>query len=52
MPLEQVRNRVYLTDGHYKLINSKSVRITKIYGEVPEWATDELIKRYTEGQKP
>lgn len=48
----QVRNRVYLTDGHYKLINSKSVRITKIYGEVPEWATDELIKRYTEGQKP
>ena len=48
----QIRNRVYLLDGHYKLVNSKSVQITKIYDDVPKWATDELIKQYREGQKP
>ena len=39
----QVRNRVYLTNGHYKLINSKSVKILKIYDVIPAWATDELV---------
>ena len=48
----QIKNRVYLLDGHYKLINSKSVKITKTYDDIPEWATEELIKRYNEGQKP
>lgn len=38
----QIKNRVYLTKGHYKLINSKTVKITKIYDDVPEWTTQEL----------
>lgn len=47
----QVRNRVYLTNGHYKLVNSESVKITKVYKEVPEWATDELKDKYIRGSK-
>lgn len=48
----QIKNRVYLLDGHYKLVNSKSVKITRKYGGIPEWATEELIQQYNEGQKP
>ena len=40
----QVKNRVYLSENHYKMINSKS--------DVPEWASDELIQQYTKNQKP
>lgn len=46
----QVRNKVYLLDGHYKFVNSDSVKITTIYNEVPDWASDALIKRYDEFQ--
>lgn len=42
----QLKNRVYLTTGHYKLINSKSVKITKKYDDIPDWATEELIEKY------
>jgi len=48
----QIRNRVYLLDGHYKLVNGKSVHITKVYDDVPVWATDELVKQYKDSQKP
>lgn len=48
----QVKNRVYLSENHYKMINSKSVHITRIYEDVPEWASDELIQQYTKNQKP
>lgn len=48
----QIKNRVYLLDGHYKLLNSKSVHITKVHEEVPPWASEELIQRYKEGQNP
>lgn len=42
----QIRNRVYLLKGNYKLVNNKGVKITKKYGNVPEWATEELIEKY------
>ena len=42
----QIKNRVYLTDGGYKLINGKGVRIKKHFDTIPEWATDELIKKH------
>ncbi len=48
----QVKNRVYLLDGHFKMVNSKSVHITRIYEDVPKWASDELIQQYTKNQKP
>ena len=44
----QVRNRVYLKNGKYKLINSKGVRIVKKFQDIPEWATEELINKYNE----
>lgn len=37
---------VYLVNGKYKMINNKNTRIVKIFDDVPEWATDELIYRY------
>lgn len=44
----QIKNRVYLLNGKYKLINSKSLRIKKKFNEIPEWATEELINKYNE----
>lgn len=42
----QVENRVYLLDGHYKMVNSRAVKITKKYAGIPEWATEDLIEKY------
>lgn len=42
----QIENKVYLLDGSYKFVNSKSLNITKIYEGVPEWTNDILIKKY------
>lgn len=42
----QIKNRVYLLKGSYKLINSKSVHITAKYPGIPDWASEELIDRY------
>lgn len=42
----QVQNKVFLTTGHFKYVNSKSVKITKIYDEIPDWATPALLERF------
>lgn len=42
----QVRNRVYMSNGTYKLVNSKGLRVTNNIEGVPEWAADILIERY------
>lgn len=42
----QIKNKVFLVDGHYKMINSKSVKKTKTWDSIPEWATDDLISKY------
>lgn len=47
----QIKNRVYLDEEHYKLINSKSVKIIQIWNDVPEWANEELIAKYVEKKK-
>ena len=47
----QIKNRVYLLNGSYKLVNSKSVRIFKIYDNIPEWASENLIKQYIDFNK-
>lgn len=44
----QIKNRVYMNNGSYKLINSKGVTIKKTFDTIPEWATDELINKYTD----
>ena len=38
----QVKNRVYLADGTYKMVNSKGNKVTRVFDETPEWATDEM----------
>lgn len=42
----QIENKVYLEDGHYKLVNSKSVKILEKYEGIPEWATDKMREQY------
>lgn len=42
----QIKNRVYLSDGKYKLINNKNTEIKTKYKEIPTWATDEMKSKY------
>lgn len=42
----QVRNRIYLNNGTYKLVNAKTLSITRKFEEVPAWANDTLIEKY------
>ena len=35
----QVENKILLADGRYKMVNRTSLRITKRYDCIPEWAT-------------
>jgi hypothetical protein len=41
----QIKNRIYLENGSYKLINGKGARIKNIYDDIPTWATDEMIEK-------
>lgn len=47
----QIKNRVYLLDGKYKMVNGKSVKVKKIYDDIPTWATSELIEKYNKFNK-
>lgn len=47
----QIKNRVYLIDGKYKMVNNKGLRIKKVISNIPEWATDTLIQKYNEFNK-
>ena len=47
----QVKNKVYLINGKYKMANSGSLRVTKKYDQIPEWATEELIVKYKQFYK-
>lgn len=42
----QVENRVYLADGHYKLVNNRGFSFVRKYDGIPDWATDELKAKY------
>lgn len=42
----QIENKVFLTNGHYKLINNKNFKIEKTYSNIPDWVTQELKDRY------
>lgn len=42
----QVENTCYLVSGKRKLLNASKTKILKEYSEIPEWATEELKKRY------
>ena len=42
----QLKNRVYLLEGSYKLVNSKGLKITRKYDGIPEWANELLFEKY------
>ena len=42
----QIKNRVYLIDGNYKLVNGKGVTIKNKFNIIPEWATEDLVIKY------
>lgn len=42
----QIENTCYLENGKRKLMNASKTRIIKKYDSIPEWATDDLIKRF------
>ena len=42
----QIENKIFTTDGHYKLVNRSTLKITQKYDEVPEWANEYLLEKY------
>lgn len=42
----QVENTCYLVNGKRKLLNASKTKILKKYVGIPDWATEELKKRY------
>lgn len=42
----QIKNKVYLLNGHYKMLNSKCVKIMKIWTDIPDWADESLINKF------
>ena len=42
----QIQNKIYLLNGNYKMVNRSTLKITKQYLDIPEWATKELIFLY------
>ncbi len=46
----QVQNRIYTLDGHYKMVNRTTLKITKSYTVIPTWANAYLSSKYNESQ--
>lgn len=42
----QVNDKIYLTDGRYKRVSTKGLKIIEVFSEIPEWSTCELRQRY------
>lgn len=42
----QIKNRIYDLNGHYKMVNRTTLKITKSYGDIPEWANQYLKDLY------
>lgn len=42
----QVKNRIYLANGTYKLVNRTSLRVAKVYSDIPSWANQFLRDKY------
>lgn len=42
----QVKNRVYLVDGSYKMVNNRETKVTRVFDDTPEWATDDMKTMY------
>lgn len=42
----QIENKIYLLDGHHKMLNSKNVIIKKEYKGIPSWVNESLKEKY------
>lgn len=42
----QIKNRCYLPNGKYKMVNNRGFRIKYVYNTIPEWADDVLVSMY------
>ena len=42
----QIRNRCYLPNGKYKMVNNRGFRVKYAYHTIPEWADEVLIAMY------
>lgn len=48
----QIENKIYLANGHHKMINRSTLKITKIYDNIPPWASQSLIELYQKHLTP
>lgn len=44
----QIKNKIYMIDGKYKFVNRSTLKITKQYSDIPEWANEYLKDLYQE----
>lgn len=47
----QIKNKIYLSNGRYKMVNRSTLNVTKRYEDVPEWAGEGLIELYNSAVK-
>lgn len=47
----QIQNKIYLPNGRYKMVNRRTLTITKRYEGIPGWATEALKAAYAKGQE-
>ena len=47
----QIKNKIFLTTGRYKMVNRSTLDITRRYDVVPEWAGEYLIELYNSAIK-
>lgn len=42
----QIKNKIYMEDGTYKFVNRSTLKVTKQYPDIPEWANEYLKNLY------
>lgn len=42
----QIQNKIFLENGRYKMVNRSSLKITKRYNEIPDWANQKQKEMY------
>ena len=47
----QIKNKIYLPNGRYKMVNRTTLKITKRYMDTPEWANEYLIDLYNKANQ-
>lgn len=44
----QIKNKIFLATGRYKMVNRSTLKITKRYDKIPEWAGEYLTVLYND----